>query len=370
MARHHYILKNVTYALMGAALVAASASSALAATPDAWITGKAKIALLTADNVSATAVNVDTVDGRVTLHGKVRTDAEKKQAGDTVAKIDGVREVRNLLQVVPATREKRVQATDDQIATKVKDAFARDRALASSGISVQSVNKGVVLLAGETPSMTTHLRAITTAAGVPGVQRVASEVKGGEQQLADAEPGQTAKGRIDEAKDRVAVGGAQVSEAASDAWITSATKLRLLANSDTPALDINVDTTNAHVTLFGMVPNAKAKAAAEAEAHKVKGVRGVTNDLQVVASAKQDTVTAKDADVKKAVEQALERRKADTGDDVDVDVKAGVVRLTGTVPNEDARVTAATTARATPGVKAVLWEDLQIKMSKASAHTS
>ncbi len=81
-------------------------------------------------------------------------------------------------------------------------------------------------------------------------------------------------------------------------------------------------------------------------------------------------MAAKDADVKKAVEQALERRKADTGSDVDVDVKAGVVRLTGTVPNEDARVTAATTARATPGVKAVLWEDLQIKMSKASAHTS
>ncbi len=369
MARHHHILKHVTYALMGAALVAASASTALAAPPDAWITGKAKIALLTADNVSATAVNVDTVDGRITLHGKVRTDAEKKQAGDTVAKIDGVREVRNLLQVVPAKQEKKVEATDQQIATRVKDAFAKDRTLASSGITVQSVNKGVVLLAGDTPSMTTHLRAITTAAGVPGVQRVATEVKGGEQ-LADAEPGQTAKGRLDEAKDRVAAGGSQVSEATSDAWITSATKLRLLANSETPALDINVDTTNAHVTLFGMVPTAKAKAAAEAEARKVKGVRGVTNDLQVVATQKQEAVAAKDADVKKAVEQALERRKADTGSDVDVDVKAGVVRLTGTVPNEDARVTAATTARATPGVKAVLWEDLQIKMSKASAHTS
>ena len=368
MARHH-VLKKFTYVLIGAAWIAASASSALAAPPDAWITGKAKIALLTAENVSATAVNVDTVDGRVTLHGKVRTDAEKKQAGDAVAKIDGVREVRNLLQVVPATQEKKVQATDDQIATRVKDAFAKDRGLATSGITVQSVNKGVVLLAGDTPSMTTHLRAITTAAGVPGVQRVATEVKGGDQ-LADAEPGQTAKGRIDEAKDRVAVGGAEVSEAASDAWITSATKLRLLADSETPALDINVDTTNAQVTLFGMVPSAKAKAAAEADARKVKGVRGVTNDLQVVASAKQDQAAAKDADVKKAVEQALQRRQADTGDDIDVDVKAGVVRLTGTVPNQGARVTAATAARATPGVKAVLWEDLQVKMSKVSGHTS
>jgi osmotically-inducible protein OsmY len=42
------------------------------------------------------------------------------------------------------------------------------------------------------------------------------------------------------------------------------------------------------------------------------------------------------------------------------------VRLTGTVPNEDARVTAATTARSTRGVRAVLWEDL--KVSSADAH--
>ena len=63
----------------------------------------------------------------------------------------------------------------------MKSAFQKDRVLAASDIKVQSVNKGVVLLAGETPSMTTHLRAITTAAAVPGVRRVATEVKGGDQ---------------------------------------------------------------------------------------------------------------------------------------------------------------------------------------------
>jgi len=156
----------------------------------------------------------------------------------------------------------------------------------------------------------------------------------------------------------------------SDAYITSATKLRLLANSETPALDINVDTTDGHVTLFGMVPTAAAKAAAEAETHKVAGVKGVTNDLQVVAAQKRDAVAAKDADIKTAVEQALERRQAQTGDDVTVDVKGGVVRLTGSVPNESARVTAATTARATKGAKAVLWEDLQIKHSNAAMNNS
>jgi osmotically-inducible protein OsmY len=356
-------MKTITFAVLAtAAVVMTSASASFAAPSDPWITSKAKIALLTTEGVSATAVNVDTVDGRVTLHGKVQSEAEKQKAGQAVAKIEGATEVRNLLQVVPAKQEGKVQASDEQITKAVKDAFAKDSALASSGITVQSVNKGVVLLAGETPSMTTHLRAITTAAGVPGVHRVATEVKGGDQ-IADVEVGQ-------QARDRVATSGAKAADTVSDAWITSATKLRLLANSETPALDINVDTTDGQVTLFGMVPTTAAKQAAEAEARKVNGVKGVTNDLQIVAERKQEAVAAKDEDIKDAVEKAIDRKLATKGDDVTVDVKAGVVRLTGTVPTQDARVAAATTARATKGVKAVLWEGLQIEMSKAAANNS
>jgi hyperosmotically inducible periplasmic protein len=356
-------MRKIEYVAIAFALAfgVMTASAVYAAQPDAWITSKAKIALFTTEGVSATAVNVDTVDGRITLHGKVQTDAEKQKAGEAVAKIEGATGVRNLLQVVPAKNEKKVERSDEQITAGVNDAFRKDETLASSGITVQSVNKGVVLLAGETPSMTTHLRAITTAAGVPGVRRVATEVKGGDQ-LADLEVGQ-------QTRDRIATGGAKATDKMSDAYITSATKLRLLANSETPALEINVDTLNGQVTLFGMVPTPAAKTAAEAEARKVSGVKAVTNDLQIVAAQKQEAVAAKDSDIKDAVEKALARR-ADTGDDVDVDVKNGVVRLTGTVPNENARVTAATTARATKGVKAVLWEDLQIKMSKAAANQS
>lgn len=352
---HFAVIAMAAVSMMGT-------SSVFAAQPDAWITSKAKIALLTTEDVSATAVNVDTVDGRVTLHGKVQTEAEKKKAGDVVAKVEGATEVRNLFQVVPASKEKKVEASDDQITTQLKTAFTKDHILADSGISVQSVNKGVVLLGGDTPSMTTHLRAITTAAAVPGVRRVATEVKGGDQ-MADTEVGQSTR-------DRIGTGAAKAGDTVNDAWITSATKLRLLANSETPALEINVDTTDGRVTLFGMVPTAAAKATAEAEARKVNGVKGINNELQVVAAQKQDAVAAKDEDIETAVEQALERRQAVTGDGIDVDVKAGIVRLTGTVPNEAARVTAATTARATKGVKAVLWEDLQIKVSKAGMHDS
>ena len=63
--------------VLAAALILAGASwanpSSAASAPDAWITTKAKMALLMAEDVSATAVRVDTTDGKVTLLSPVCT---------------------------------------------------------------------------------------------------------------------------------------------------------------------------------------------------------------------------------------------------------------------------------------------------------
>ena len=82
-----------------------------ATTQDAWITTKTKLALLSTEGVSGTAIHVDTVLGRVTLHGKVRSAEEKTKAETITQKIDGVQEVRNLLQIVSAQREKARQVS-------------------------------------------------------------------------------------------------------------------------------------------------------------------------------------------------------------------------------------------------------------------
>jgi hyperosmotically inducible protein len=64
-------------------------------------------------------------------------------------------------------------------------------------------------------------------------------------------------------------------------YITSATKMRLLADSRTPGLRINVDTTDGVVTLFGTVESEEAKGAADLEASRVNGVKHVVNRLEV-----------------------------------------------------------------------------------------
>jgi osmotically-inducible protein OsmY len=47
------------------------------------------------------------------------------------------------------------------------------------GVKVASVNNGVVLLSGKTPTLSEKLRAIEIAWNVGGVSRVASEIETG-----------------------------------------------------------------------------------------------------------------------------------------------------------------------------------------------
>jgi osmotically-inducible protein OsmY len=158
-----------------AAVTLAVPAAVSAAGNDGWITTKAKISLLTADGVSGTKIDVDTVDGKVTLHGKVPTAAEKAKAESTVKSIEGVKEVKNLLQVVPEERKDVVNATDDNIEDAVERALKGDKAL--ENVKVASVNKGVVLLSGKAETLDAELKAIERAAGVPGVRRVSSEIE-------------------------------------------------------------------------------------------------------------------------------------------------------------------------------------------------
>jgi hyperosmotically inducible protein len=159
----------------GCLALALAAAPVLADAPDAWLTTKAKIALLTADGVSATAVNVDSVDGKVTLHGKVKSEGEKAKAATVVGRVDGVKNVVNLLQVVPDSVRPTLKVADDSIKSNIEASFKAEPAL--SGVKVASVNNGVALLSGKTHNLADKLRAIEVAWAVQGVQRVASEIE-------------------------------------------------------------------------------------------------------------------------------------------------------------------------------------------------
>jgi len=224
----------------------------------------------------------------------------------------------------------------------VKAALERDLLLEKSSIRVQSVDNGSVLLAGKAESLTAELRAIETAQRVPGVRTVHSEVESPDAK-ADAE---TWRGLGDEKSQ-------STSGRVVDATITAGAKMRLLADPATPATDINVDTTDGIVTLFGYVPTRAAKAKAGADALKVSGVKRVDNELQVVPAEQRSQVGRRDSEIEGTIEKALAKNEELSDADIKVEVRNGVARLSGTVATESDKSTATRIARTASGVRSV-----------------
>jgi len=348
--------RNIAGAVFGAGLALALAGAASAAQPpDAWVTTKVKMSLLTTEGVSATSVKVDTVDGRVTLYGSVPTEAEKARAEQVAKQIEGATQVRNLLQVVAPKNEAKTAASDEQVEKSVKASLTAERALADSSISVKSVDKGVVLLSGKARTLSDAYRAVDLTANVAGVRRVASEIQSPDA-LGDDELWREG------AYDKVAY----EKSTARDRWITTAAKVRLIASSETPGFDINVDTNNGVVTLFGVVDSKQAKQTAEAEVRKVGGVVRVVNDLQIVAAAKHDQGEHKDDQISKAIQTRFDANGGLADSDIDIAVSNGVARLTGTVHSRREQVTALTVTRSTTGVVRVI-DELKLAPPAVSA---
>ena len=164
----------LTVALVGAC-VFASAVAARADIKDSWITTKAKIALLTTDGFSVNGANVDTLNGKVTIHGKVGTTADRTRAEATVRKVDGVKSVKNLLQVVPGTMKDLIEVKDSDVKDRVDASLKTVTKMID--VKVASVNNGVVLLSGKAANIAQTLRAIENAYSVTGVHRVSSDIQ-------------------------------------------------------------------------------------------------------------------------------------------------------------------------------------------------
>src|SRR5262245_55732043 len=80
------------------------------AVSDSWLTSKTKIALFADDRVKGKDVRVETVNGEVFLRGKVDSNEAKTAAADIAKGVEGIKNVKNDLQVVAPAARKAVQA--------------------------------------------------------------------------------------------------------------------------------------------------------------------------------------------------------------------------------------------------------------------
>jgi len=75
--------------------------------------------------------------------------------------------------------------------------------------------------------------------------------------------------------------GEKTGEYIDDTWITTKVKSELIADSDTKAGNINVETSNGKVTLTGTAKTWQESDKAAQIARGIKGVTGVENEIRV-----------------------------------------------------------------------------------------
>ena len=141
---------------------------------DSWITAKTKIALFADERVKGRQVSVDTMKGGVVyLRGKVDSEEAKSAAAEIAGGIEGVKSVKNDLQVVPPGKRDMVKATDSDIKKAVQTRLSKDSQLKSVDVRADS---GVVVLTGDVSNITAAARASEMAREVPGVKFVKNEI--------------------------------------------------------------------------------------------------------------------------------------------------------------------------------------------------
>jgi hyperosmotically inducible periplasmic protein len=156
---------------------------------------------------------------------------------------------------------------------RIETAFTLNRHLNPFRIDTH-VENGVVVLAGEVESDIDRDLAGEIAASVDGVTDVKNQLTVG---------GENSAERIKGAAKQTA---SNFMDMVNDATTTATVKTRLMANSNTKAMQINVDTRDKVVTLSGTVDSSQERDLAEAIARNTGDVEKVDNRLQVNAQAK------------------------------------------------------------------------------------
>jgi hyperosmotically inducible periplasmic protein len=200
-----------------AVLVCAAAVTVACARTDAGITTAVKSRLAADDMVKSYQIDVDTSRRVVTLSGDVQTTVAKDQALKLARETDGVRDVIDKLTVTETAPTTGVLDRDDR----------------------------------------------TDAPGV------------------DTDTGRKAKSAGESTGRKAAEAAGKAGAVVTDAALTSAVKSKLLADSNVRGLKIDVDTSNAVVTLTGDVGTQAEADAAVRLARTTEGVRDVVSRLRI-----------------------------------------------------------------------------------------
>jgi osmotically-inducible protein OsmY len=241
--------------LLAVVTMLAISNPAGAANTDSRIESSAKQSYVFKTYLQGDDIKIQSVDGVVTLTGKVLEESHKALAQETVASLPGVKSVDNRLEMkgeIPA------KSSDAWLTTKVKMTLLFHRSV-SAGRTEVDVHDGVVTLRGDTASAAKKELTTEYAKDVEGVKDVINEmiVK------KNSKKTRTEGRKID------------------DASITALVKMTLLYHRSTSAIDTKVETNRGVVKLIGKAKDASEINLATKYANDVNGVKSVNNQMTI-----------------------------------------------------------------------------------------
>lgn len=181
-------LASAILVLFASAALAACASTATQRSTgetvdDTVVTARVKAELIENDKTKARQIDVQTYRGVVQLNGFVDSAEEKTAATTTARSVDGVKEVRNNLEIKEkvanngeSSRSAGVTMDDAALTAKVKTALIENPNTAARRINVTTYS-GVVQLSGFVNSSEEKSAAAKVALGVEGVQEVKNDLQ-------------------------------------------------------------------------------------------------------------------------------------------------------------------------------------------------
>lgn len=219
-------------------------------------------------------IDVDVNNGVATLRGTVESDVDRDLAEQLALGVDGVKEVRNELQVDEDTPTQddsdsfMNKVRDANITAKVKSQLLWNRNTHGLKIDVDTANT-IVTLTGDVESDAESQLAEQIARNTSDVRDVRNQL--------------TVKGSTESVTDEVKQTAREVQGEVSDSWITTKVKSALLYNRNADIGGIDVSTRDGVVTLKGTVDSEAHKRIATDIAKGIRGVKDVNADLKVAS---------------------------------------------------------------------------------------
>ncbi|MFM2477616.1 BON domain-containing protein [Celerinatantimonas sp. MCCC 1A17872] len=153
---------------------------------DAWLDGKIETAFTLNRALNSFEIDTDVSQGKATLSGTVKTDAEKELAGEIAKNVDGVKSVDNELDVQSdvsisdkvnhAGKAFANKWNDLTTMTMIKAQLAASKSLSATDIHV-SADHGVVTLTGHVDSLAAKDLAESKAQHHDHVEKVINKLR-------------------------------------------------------------------------------------------------------------------------------------------------------------------------------------------------